>query len=78
MAQDNELRMIVHDLAVATREGFEATHSLIADTREELRGDIARVANMTGAGFEALNKRFDSVDKRLEKIMNTLEGMKGG
>lgn len=76
MAQDNELRMIVHDLAVATREGFEATHSLIADTREELRGDIARVANIAGAGFQALNERFNNVDAQLEKIVSTLEEMK--
>ena len=76
MSNSEKLLSAMEELVKVTKDGFEHTHALIADVRQELIGDIARVANMTGAGFQTMNKRFDDVDERLKQIIETLEELK--
>lgn len=83
MTELERLTDLVQELVTVTRIGFESAHALIGDVRAELRGDIAQLANLAGAGLQPIDKRFDDVDTRfskidedLDEILKTLKSMK--
>ena len=82
MSQDVEARKQMFELAKVTREGFtqvnerlDQIYTDLGAVRTELRGDIARLANMTGAGFETMHLKFKSVDDKLDRIVKSLEDL---